>query len=258
MWVYNSRDLAQPNSPAISGYLFSRPGTATAGNAQPGDHLGIGGVESSPRDKLFFYNGQSLVSGRTTLAINTWHHVALTRSGDDVTIYLNGDVANPEIKSQAAKNFDTSQITLGTRSDGYAPFMGRLDEVVVFDAALAPEQIAAHFGAAKAAAPARDVILKDNPVVYWRLDETEGQLASSIAPAHKRLINLAWKNLPAGLSAPDQVVLVDAQDKAEVALAAAASVTPGKVENIVVAATTRVASGDFTAESAPAAVEINK
>ena len=68
MWIYNSRDLSQPNAPAISGYVFSRPGTASAANAQPGDHLGIGGVESSPRDKLFFYDGQSLVSGRTTLA----------------------------------------------------------------------------------------------------------------------------------------------------------------------------------------------
>src|SRR5262249_37886868 len=58
LWLYNSRDLSQPNSPAISGYVFSRAGTPSANNAQVGDHVGIGGIESSPRDMLFFYNGQ--------------------------------------------------------------------------------------------------------------------------------------------------------------------------------------------------------
>ena len=142
LWLYNTRDLTQPNSPAISGYFYSRPGTPSAGNAQPGDHLGIGGVESSPRDKLFFYNGQTLVAGRTTLSLNAWHHVALVRSGDDVKVYLDGDIANPEIQTTAPKNYNASQIVLGTRSDGFAPFQGRLDEVAVFDAALTPAQVA--------------------------------------------------------------------------------------------------------------------
>jgi hypothetical protein len=130
--------------------------------------------------------------------------------------------------------------------------------VVVFDRALPPEQVAAHYTAAKAAAPARDVILKDAPLAYWRLDETEGQLATSIAPAHKRLVNLAWKNLPAGLTVPAQVVLVDAQDKAEIEVSAAESAAAGKTENLVVAATTLAGGGPFTAESPPAAIEVNK
>ena len=49
------------------------------------------------------------------------------------------------------------------------------------------------------------MILKDNPLAYWRLDETEGQVATSVAPAHKRLVKLAWKNLPAGVTAPAEV-----------------------------------------------------
>jgi hypothetical protein len=258
LWLYNTRDLAQPNSPSISGYFYSRPGSPSAANAQPGDHLGIGGIESSPRDKLFFYNGQTLVSGRTTLSLGAWHHVALVRAGDDVKVYLDGEVANPEIQVTAAKNFNAAQIVLGTRADGFGPFQGRLDEVVIFDTPLAPPQIAAHYAAAKAAAPARDVILKDNPLAYWRLDETAGQLATSIAPAHKRLVKLAWKNLPAGLAAPDEVVLVDAQDKVEVEISAAAGVAPGKLEKVAVAGTTAVGDGDFTAESPVALIEVTK
>ena len=258
LWIYNSRDLSQPNSPPISGYFFSRPGTPSSGNAQPGDHLGIGGIESSPRDRLFFYNGQTLVAGRTVLSLNAWHHVALVRSGDDVRVYLDGEVANPEIQTSTLKNFTASQIVLGTRADGYAPFQGRLDEVAVFDTPLAPPQIQAHFAAAKAAAPARDLILKDSPLAYWRLDEADGQLARSAAPPHKRLVRLAWKNLPAGVSVPDQVLLVDAQNKVEVQLAASAAVPPGKLEKVIVAGTTPFGEQEFTAESPAAVVEVSK
>lgn len=258
MWLYNTRDLSQPNSPAISGYVFSRPGGAAASGAQPGDHLGIGGVESSPRDKLFFYDGETMVPGRTTLSTNAWHHVAIVRSGDEVKVYLDGDVANPEIQAKAAKRFRSNEIVLGTRSDGYAPFQGRLDEVAFFDSALTPEQVAAHFAAAKAESPARDTILKDNPLAYWRLDETEGQTAASIAPAHKRLVKLAWQNLPAGVSVPAEIVLVDAQNALEIELAAADSVPAGKLENVVVSATTPAGGADFTADSVPATIEVNK
>ncbi len=258
MWIYNTRDLTQANAPAISGYVFSRPGTPSPANSQPGDHLGIGGVESSPRDKLFFYNGQTMISGRTTLALNTWYHVALVRSGDNVMVILNGDAANPEIQTTAPRNFDDNQVFLGTRADGYAPFKGRMDEVAVFDAALPPAQVQAHYNAAKAMAPARDVVLKDNPLAYWRLDESEGATAQSIAPPHKRLVKLAWKNLPAGVVAPGQIVLVDAQDKVEVELAAGATAAPGKADKLSVAGTTVVGAGDFTAESPSAVLEINK
>jgi hypothetical protein len=257
LWLFPTRDLTLPNSPAISGYFFSRPGASSAAGGPTGDHLGIGGVESSPRDKLFFYNGHVLVGGRTPLALNTWHHVALVRSGDDLKVYLNGD-ANPELQATAAKNFNTSAITLGTRADGFAPFQGRLDEVAVFDVPLKGEQVQAHFNAAKAASPARDVVLSDHPLAYWRLDETAGTLAASQAPPRQRLVTLAWKNLPAGLAAPGEVLLVDGQDQIEIELSAAASLPAGKIEAVTVSGTTPVAGGSFTAESAPVALEVVK
>lgn len=257
MWLFNTRDLREPNSPAVSGYLFSRPGTATAENAQPGDHLGIGGVESTPRDKLFFYDGVNLVSGRTKLALGAWHHVALVRSGNEVKVYLNGQ-AEPEISAAAAKTYDASRVVLGTRADGYAPFQGRLDEVAFFDRALTGEQVAAHFAAAKAKTPARDVVLKDNPLAYWPLGETEGSLAASVAPPRVRLVKLAWQNLPTGLSAPAEILLANAQNTAQVELAAADSVPPGKLENVAVAGTTRAPGGEFTAQSPAVVVEVTK
>jgi hypothetical protein len=95
-------------------------------------------------------------------------------------------------------------------------------------------------------------------LAYWRLDETDGQVARSVAPPHKRLVKLAWKNLPAGLAAPDQIVLVDAQNKVEIELTASPAVAPGKLDKVTVAGTTRIADHDFTAESVPSVIEVNK
>jgi hypothetical protein len=106
--------------------------------------------------------------------------------------------------------------------------------------------------------PARDAILKDTPLAFWRCDETEGAVAASVAPAHKRLVKLAWQNLPAGVSAPAEIVLVDAQPAIEIELSAAASAAPAKAENVIVAGTTSAGASPFTAESVPVAVEINK
>ena len=194
LWLYNTRDLSQPNSPAISGYVFSRPGTATGANAAPGDHLAIGGVESSPRDKLFFYDGETMVGGRTTLSINAWYHVALVRSGDEVKVYLNGDVQNPEIAANVPKRYDTARIMLGNRADGFAPFAGRLDEVAFFDSALSPERIAAHHAAAAGEAVI-SLAAVDNR--HHRDPAGDGGYVVAVAKHNLDIINIGAIELPA-------------------------------------------------------------
>ncbi len=254
-WFYNTRDLSQPNSPAVSGYLFSRSGVPDATNAQPGDHLGIGGVESSPRDKLFFYDGQNLLVGRTSLALNTWYHVVLVRAGDEIRVYLNGDVTNSEIRGAVPRRANSSQVVLGTRADGYAPFQGRLDEAAFFAKVLTPEQVQAHFAATQQATPAREVILKDAPLAYWPLEELEGMVAESLATPRQRLVKLTWQNLPPGLRVPGEIILAAGATTSEIELAAD-TMTPARAENVIVAGTTPASDGPFTAESAPVAIEV--
>jgi hypothetical protein len=173
-------------------------------------------------------------------------------------VYLNGDVANPEIQGASVPRATSTQVVLGTRADGYAPFQGRLDEAAVFAKALAPEQVQAHFAAAKGMTPARDVVLKDAPLAYWPFEELDGAVAASLAPPQQRLVRLAWQNLSAGISAPSEIVLAGGAAAADVELAAADSVAPAKIENVIVAGTTPVADGPFTAESMPVAVEVIK
>jgi hypothetical protein len=119
--------------------------------------------------------------------------------------------------------------------------------------------VQAHFNAAKTVGSYRDTVLKDGPVAYWRLGETQGQVAQNIAPAgDQRMVALVWKNLPTGISAPAQVSLPVGQDKVEIELAAAGDAPAGKFDKVLVAATTNIAGQDVTAESAPAAIEIAK
>jgi hypothetical protein len=75
---------------------------------------------------------------------NTWHHVAVTKSGTTLTIYADGDAENSETVSGATQ---TSSLPLligfnpGEGIQGY--WKGLLDELRIYDRALSPGEIAA-------------------------------------------------------------------------------------------------------------------
>jgi len=146
MWARN--DL--PNhSRSVTGYLFSR-GVDGADGA-PGDNLGIGGTHSS-KGQLFVFNGNQrneLVAGRTRVERGSWSHVVMVRQEQSITVYLNGD-PKPEIAGNlpVAYPANCEDILLGGRSDNFANLQGMLEEVAVYDRALTPQEVKAHFDAA--------------------------------------------------------------------------------------------------------------
>lgn len=117
----------------ITAYLFSR--AKLGDKSLPGDHLGIGGNhESNNAGKLFVFNGnqkkQSL-RGSTIIARDSWNHVALVRDGENVRVYLNGQL---EIEGVLPATFaDSKEFCLANRSDNFAPLNGNLGHVAVFD-----------------------------------------------------------------------------------------------------------------------------
>ena len=150
-WVWNGF----PNSErAVTGYFFSR---GPDGDAQvAGDHLGIGGnyMNLGWDGKLFLFNGNKrdeAIIGRTVLETRTWHHVALVRNGNHVTVYLNGNL-QPEIDGELEATFAEAddKIVLGGRSDRLFGLEGRLDEVTLYDRVLTPEEVSSHFTVADA------------------------------------------------------------------------------------------------------------
>jgi hypothetical protein len=146
LWVWNG--LPHDVRP-VTGYFFSK-GSPEAKDVA-GDHLGIGGTAAAP-GRLIFFNGHrddELLSGKTVLATKTWHHVVLVREGRQVNVYLNGNLT-PEISGEAAVASPTAadRLFLGGRSDGFAGLEGKFSEVAVYDRALSPEEVAAHYRAA--------------------------------------------------------------------------------------------------------------
>lgn len=77
------------------------------------------------------------VAGSRALQQKGWHFVALVRKGDSVTVHLDG-APSPEIQfTTKAKNAESAALKFGFA------FEGKLDEIAVFDRALAPAEIAA-------------------------------------------------------------------------------------------------------------------
>ncbi|MDB6174322.1 MAG: hypothetical protein JWL59_3633 [Chthoniobacteraceae bacterium] len=150
----------------VTAYLFSR-GT-DADKKAAGEHLGIGGsYRGGLEGRLILFNGNErdeLLAGNTVMALRAWHHVVLVREGKKVRVHLDGR-AEPEITGELEKTLPRGEhsIFLGGRSDGLFGLEGRLDEVALYDRALSPKEIAAHYEASAlippvAAAPARGAV----------------------------------------------------------------------------------------------------
>jgi hypothetical protein len=148
MWFSNG---IAPESRAVAGYMFSRG--ADQADGAPGDHLGIGGKHNAEAaGRLIFFNGNKLdelMIGTTKLPLNTFNHVVLVRQGRSVAVYLNGNTT-PEISGQAAPGCpaNVKQLFIGGRSDNYANFEGKIDEVSIYDRPLKSDEVARHYKSA--------------------------------------------------------------------------------------------------------------
>jgi len=137
LWCWNG----MPNEGRdVAGWLFSRGPDHSLG--ADGEHLGVGG-QSGHTGRLVYQSGadaQSAVAGTTEIPRWRWQHVILVRDGDDVRVYLNG---NLEISTRRTtrQRTDPAQTFFGGRSDSEANWEGRLDEIAVFARALKPAEI---------------------------------------------------------------------------------------------------------------------
>ena len=73
-----------------------------------------------------------------------WYHLALTRSGDTYTVYVNGVAAGSDTCDRAIPNADVP-LMIGQAEGFY--FNGQLDEVTIYNRALSDSEIAAIYSA---------------------------------------------------------------------------------------------------------------
>jgi hypothetical protein len=147
LWFRNELPV---DSRPVTAYLFSRAVDGVEGAS--GDNLGIGGTHSNS-GHLVVFNGNrrnELVAGQTRVQRGSWSHVVMVRQEERITVYLNGG-PEPEIAADlpVAYPADCEDILLGGRSDNFANLQGMLEEVAVYDRALTPPEVKAHFDAAE-------------------------------------------------------------------------------------------------------------
>ena len=147
LWFWNG---IPTDARLVTGYLFSRGVDGAKG--APGDHLGIGGTHGAA-GKLFLFNGNArnqTLAGTTDIKLRSWNYVVLVRDGQNATVYLNGKAA-AEISGRLAPGCDpgVEQVFAGGRSDNLLNFVGKVDEVAVYDRALTAEEMAKHHAMAR-------------------------------------------------------------------------------------------------------------
>ena len=105
----------------------------------------------------------------TPTAINTWHHLAITRSGSNVTMYHNGSSIQTGTDSHAytSTTFNVSFTTY--------PFDGFQDEVALWDSALSASDVTAIYNSGTPAS-----LASYSPVNWWRMGENDGGAGTTV------------------------------------------------------------------------------
>jgi RHS repeat-associated protein len=124
-------------------------------------------------------NGVNIVASTTTVAdTTTWHHVVATKSGSTTKLYIDGVDRTGTVTNKTLAN-STSPLLLGkTGTTNF--FNGRIDEVALYNTALAAADVTNHFLLGNAACPVGSspygsaVAQTAGLVSYWRLGESSG------------------------------------------------------------------------------------
>ena len=92
-------------------------------------------------------NIATIVESTRTITDGLWHHIVAVKNGTAVALYIDGVNVTGTVTNQTLTNATSSTLRLGTDSTLY--LNGSLDEVAIYNTALSPQRIAAHFTAGR-------------------------------------------------------------------------------------------------------------
>ncbi|MEX2186485.1 MAG: LamG domain-containing protein [Pirellulales bacterium] len=84
---------------------------------------------------------------------DTWRHVVMTAKSGETKVYVNGTQVGATVPTAFANIAESSNVDIGIGHLGARWFNGLLDEVAIYDSALSPERIMAHYDAAGGTPP---------------------------------------------------------------------------------------------------------
>ena len=99
------------------------------------------------RDGTFYFSifSQS-INVENAISPNTWIHVAGTYDGNIRKAYINGELRASKALSLPVHT-NNQPLFIGKANPGYYPFKGAIDDVKIYNRALTPEEILAHYQA---------------------------------------------------------------------------------------------------------------
>lgn len=137
--------------------------------------------------------------GNLQSMLGSWHHVVATYDGAALQMYWDGQL-QATVPVVGALNTNTSALELGTKHYGGGEFFkGRIDEVALFDRALSPAEITAHYlrGATRLDFQVRTCSASDCAGVVWQgTDGTSATAYSELAPGTPPLPTPSLGTLP--------------------------------------------------------------
>jgi len=116
--------IARKGSVAESGWGFDTPGGKIRGF-----------VYTAPGDP-------AVAQGATPMKLDTWHHLAMVYDGEEVRIYLDGEL-DGEVPRKGDINENEASVWIGKKANESVWLDGTLDELRILNVAISEEQIQA-------------------------------------------------------------------------------------------------------------------
>lgn len=117
-------------------------------------------------------NTADIAASNVSVTDSNWHHCVATKDGTSVHIYLDGVDVTGVVTNQILVDDTEASLRLGDASSAYYLY-GGLDDIAIYNYALAPDRVAAHYSAAHL------------PLAPTALSATSASTSQ---------INLAWTN----------------------------------------------------------------
>lgn len=155
-------------------------------------YLGEGQIVVWSGGQLAFYHGDGSTyqgfGSSELLTLGSWAHVVVTRDLTAGTLrwFVNGVQTNERAVSLVPLD-SGAPVVIG--QGPLAGWVGGIDDVAIYDRALAPDEVVEHYLARASGPPTAysAVVESDGPVSYWRFDESGGPVAVDATEAHDGL-----------------------------------------------------------------------
>ena len=126
----------------ISGALVYYPFSCLAATG-----LGFGGTfDVNTQNRWFFFDGANIFSNsNTSVVINTWYNLVVTKTSTSYNLYTNGNIS----VSGTGVDLSCTQYNLGRRTDDFFYVNGNIAQSTIYNRALSATEIAQNYNSTK-------------------------------------------------------------------------------------------------------------